>query len=94
MGAKADFWKGHRADWRSRGLTQAVYCRQYGLSLSGFGYWHRRLGKAEAASFAALVLIVIDEASAPEEAIEVPLPNSLRAPPWGAPTLGLLRQWL
>ncbi|MGH8296603.1 MAG: IS66 family insertion sequence element accessory protein TnpA, partial [Steroidobacteraceae bacterium] len=36
MGAKVDFWKGHVAEWRCSGLTQAAYCRQHELSLARF----------------------------------------------------------
>lgn len=79
MGAKADFWKGHVAGWRSSGLTQAAYCRQHGLSLASLGYWRRTLGKAAAAPASALVPIVVGEAVTPDEAIEVQLPNGLRA---------------
>ena len=77
MGAKADVWKGHLAAWRSSGLTQVAYCKQHGLSLAGFGYWRRTLGNAAVSS--ALVPIVIGEAGARDEAIEVRLPNGLQA---------------
>lgn len=77
MGTKADFWKGHLDTWRSSGLTQTAYCRQQGLSIASFGYWRRVLGKAAASS--ALVPIVIAEVSAADTAIEVQLPNGLRA---------------
>lgn len=77
MGAKADFWKEHLVEWRRSGLTQAAYCRQLELSLARFGYWRRTLGKAAASS--ALVPIVVGEAVTPDAAIEVQLPNGLRA---------------
>lgn len=77
MGAKADFWKGHLDTWRGSGLTQAAYCRQQDLSLARFGYWRRVLDKAVVSS--ALVPIVVGEASTPDEAIEVQLPNGLQA---------------
>ena len=77
MGAKAEFWKGHLVGWRLSGLTQAAYCGQHRLSLASLGYWRRALGKMAAPS--ALVPIVVGEASAPEETIEVQLPNGLQA---------------
>ena len=77
MGAKADVWNGHLVAWRSSGLTQVAYCRHHELSLARFGYWRRTLGKAAVSS--ALVPIMVGEADTPDAAIEVQLPNGLRA---------------
>jgi len=37
------FWQHHLEKRTTSGLTQAAYCRQQGLVLSQFGYWHRKL---------------------------------------------------
>ena len=79
MGAKADFWKGQLAAWRSSGLTQAAYCRQHGLSIPSFGYWRRTLEKGSVTTSAAVLPIVIGEASGEDDSIDVCLPNGLRA---------------
>jgi hypothetical protein len=83
MGVKSDFWTGHLAAWRNSGLRQAAYYGQHGLSLPCFGYWRRKLGKAAVSCARALVPIMIAEAGAPDEAIEVQLPKpSARAAAW------------
>jgi hypothetical protein len=40
-------WRLRIAEWRSSGLTQALYCRENGLALATFGYWKRRLVESE-----------------------------------------------
>lgn len=91
MGAKADFWRGHLAEWRSSGLTQAAYCRQHSLSVPSFGYWRRTLETRSATTSAALLPIVIGEASGEDDTIEVYLPNGLRAQ---VPTSMMPSRWV
>ena len=79
MGAKVDFWTGHLAEWRSSGLTQAAYCRQHSLSIPSLGYWRRTLEARYATTSAAVLPIVIGEVSREVDAVEVYLPNGLRA---------------
>ena len=79
MGAKVDFWKGHLAEWRSSGLTQAAYCRQHSLSIPSLRYWRRTLETRSATTSSALLPIVIGEVSGDGDSIEVCLPNGLRA---------------
>ncbi len=40
---KASLWQRHMEDWKTSGLTQAVYCQQHDISLASFGYWRTRL---------------------------------------------------
>lgn len=44
--AKQLFWKNHITCWRDSGLSQKLYCKQHGLSVQTFGYWHRKIKKA------------------------------------------------
>ena len=39
-------WEHHLEEWRTSGLSQAEYCRRHGLSIKGFGYRKRTMGKA------------------------------------------------
>ena len=77
MGAKVDFWKGHLAEWRSSGLTQAAYCRQHSLNIPSLGYWRRSLETRSATTSSSVLPIVIGEVSS--EVVEVYLPNGLHA---------------
>jgi hypothetical protein len=45
--AKQRFWKNHITVWRSSGLSQRLYCKQHGLAVQTFGYWHRKIKKLE-----------------------------------------------
>ncbi len=83
MGIKAAWWKPHLDGWRNSGLSQAAYCRQHGLSLSCFGYWHRTLAPmpehaSVSASMPAVVPIVVGDATLTDDRIEVRLPNGLQ----------------
>ena len=40
---KAREWSGIFADWQKSGESQRGYCRRKEISLSAFGYWHRKL---------------------------------------------------
>jgi len=42
------FWQHHVEKRTASGFTQAAYCRQQGLVLSQFGYWHRKLSVEQA----------------------------------------------
>ncbi len=44
---KRRFWEEHLAGWQASGRSQRDYCREQGLTLSGFGYWRRRLRNPE-----------------------------------------------
>jgi len=45
------FWQHHVEKRATSGLTQAAYCRQQGLVLTQFGYWHRKLSSDQAGSW-------------------------------------------
>jgi hypothetical protein len=38
-----DYWRRHVEQCARSGLSQAAYCREHGLAVSKFGYWHRKL---------------------------------------------------
>ena len=57
------FWRGHLAQWRTSGQSQAAYCREHGLTDHRFRYWKRCL-KPEG---------VADEPSGAEEFLPVQL---------------------
>ncbi len=83
MGIKAAFWKPHLDGWRDSGLSQAAYCREHGLHLKCFAYWRRKLCPELALSSAptsmpAVVPIVVRDAPAVDDRIEVRLPNGLQ----------------
>jgi hypothetical protein len=40
---KRRFWEEHLSGWQASGRSQREYCLEQGLTLSGFGYWRRRL---------------------------------------------------
>ena len=40
---KAREWSDIFSDWQKSGESQRGYCRRKGISLSAFGYWHRKL---------------------------------------------------
>ena len=40
---KAREWNDIFSDWQKSGESQRGYCRRMGVSLSAFGYWHRKL---------------------------------------------------
>jgi hypothetical protein len=42
-GKKAREWSDIFSDWRRSGESQRGYCRDKGISISAFGYWHRKL---------------------------------------------------
>ena len=39
----AQEWSDIFLDWRRGGESQTGYCRREGISISAFGYWHRKL---------------------------------------------------
>ena len=39
----AQEWSDIFSDWRRSGESQREYCRREGVSISAFGYWHRKL---------------------------------------------------
>jgi hypothetical protein len=41
----AQEWSGIFSDWRRSGESQRGYCIREGISISAFGYWHRKLKK-------------------------------------------------
>ncbi len=52
MSAKRAKWKKRIAQWEASGLTQAVYCREKGLSIHRFSYWRKKWKAASPVSFA------------------------------------------
>jgi hypothetical protein len=42
MASKQEQWQAHLDAWRASGLSQSMYCKKHGLSLSSFGYWLHR----------------------------------------------------
>jgi hypothetical protein len=42
MANKQALWQAHLDAWRASGLSQSMYCKKHGLSLSSFGYWLHR----------------------------------------------------
>ncbi len=49
---KETLWRAHIRAWEKAGISQANYCRQYGLSPKSFTYWKGRLrSQPEAVSF-------------------------------------------
>ena len=40
---KETLWRAHISAWEKAGISQADYCRQYGLSPKSFTYWKGRL---------------------------------------------------
>lgn len=41
----AQEWSTIFLDWRRSNESQREYCRREGISISAFGYWHRKLKK-------------------------------------------------
>lgn len=79
MGIKSAFWKPHLDGWRDSGLSQAAYCRQHALSVKCFAYWRRTLGSTlGVASMPAVVPIMVRDAPAADDHVEVRLPNGLQ----------------
>lgn len=54
-------WEEHVRAWRSSGLTQSLYCREYGLLLKTFSAWVGRLKResVEAATPLTMVPVVV-----------------------------------
>ena len=46
MKNKKNFWEKHISAWENNGLSQAEYCRKYGISVKTFGYHKRRMAAA------------------------------------------------
>ena len=44
---KKDFWQNHIEKWDKSGLSQIDYCTNHRIPLSTFGYWKRKLKKAD-----------------------------------------------
>ena len=44
---KKDFWQNHIKKWSESGLSQIDYCTHCKIPLSNFGYWKRKLQKAD-----------------------------------------------
>lgn len=44
-----EYWQRHVDRCRHEGTSQAAYCRQHGLVLHQFGYWHRKLATQQTA---------------------------------------------
>ena len=42
---KRRIWSERIRAWRCSGLSQAAYCREYGLKPKSFLYWKKRIGK-------------------------------------------------
>ena len=40
---RLSYWQKHIKGWQHCNLSQRGYCQEHGLSLSSFGYWHRKL---------------------------------------------------
>lgn len=77
MDKKQVDWGRHLASWRESGLSQAMYCRQQGLSYRRFCYRHRvqrRAGGAATPSPAAIPIVVSQVSSSD---IQIALPNGL-----------------
>jgi hypothetical protein len=45
-----DFWTRHVGQWRTSGLTQAMYCRRHHLTEGTLGYWSSKLRRPQAAA--------------------------------------------
>lgn len=41
---KESYWRRHITECSVSGLSQAEYCRRFGIGLSTFHYWKKRLG--------------------------------------------------
>ena len=46
--ARRQYWKRHIRAWRDSGLSQAAYCREYGLKHYQLCYWKTRLSEDQA----------------------------------------------
>ena len=46
---KAAVWRRRVGNWQRSGLGQAAFCRRYGLAVSTFQWWRKRLGETSAA---------------------------------------------
>jgi hypothetical protein len=72
MANKQTHWQAHLDAWRASGLSQSMYCKKHGLSLSSFGYWlHRRT--VSQSSTTAVPIVVTKPLS--DACLEVQLPN-------------------
>ena len=40
---KKEFWRQHVEQCQKAETSQAAYCREHGLVIHQFGYWHRKL---------------------------------------------------
>ena len=48
---RQDHWRGVVEQWRRSGLKRAAFCRERGMTVWQFRYWHRRLaGEAPSGS--------------------------------------------
>jgi len=56
-------WSQHFDRWRRSGVSQREYCERYGLSLSTFQLWRRKL--ASAATEACFDIVPVPNPSAP-----------------------------
>lgn len=78
MSIKSEFWKPHVSAWRGSGLSQAVYCRRYGLDVKRLAYWQRVLDRSKAPPSSGLLPIQVREASLSSGQIVLRLPNGLQ----------------
>ena len=44
---KRTFWPEHITSWEKTEMSQAEYCRRYGLSSKSFTYWKKRQGQTK-----------------------------------------------
>ena len=65
LAAKAKYWGDHVAAWSGSGLSQAEYCRRYGLATHNLCYWVKKLGGARPVELAS------GEATSAVELVEV-----------------------
>lgn len=60
MKNKREFWSSHIEGWKSSGVSQKRYCRQHGLAVSTFQWWHSRL-KAALVDPTSLALVPVSQ---------------------------------
>ena len=75
--SKREYWQRHLNRQQDSGLSQRVYCRNEGLSLSQFSYWNRKSwqgrGRQESTR---LTQVPVELAGASKTAIEIEVPGS------------------
>jgi hypothetical protein len=94
MQTKRKEWEEHIKAWQSSESSQRDYCQDHGLSLSGFGYWRRKLTNQPEGSSPSRIGVIPIRVQSPvvAEGLTVSLPNGivLRAPSVDEALLGSL----